>query len=106
MGRLPGAGAPQRRQGTVYTRRGHDWTSHFARIAAAVAQLKATSAILDGESVVLDKDGKSDFQALRGSRGRQPPILRFRSAGTRRHGPTPPAAARAPETAGDAAARC
>jgi bifunctional non-homologous end joining protein LigD len=51
---------------TIYTRRGNNWTSDFAPIAAAVAKLKARSAILDGEAVVLDKDGKSDFHALRG----------------------------------------
>jgi bifunctional non-homologous end joining protein LigD len=54
------------------SRHSHDWTSHFAPIAAAVAQLKARSAILDGEAVVLDKDGKSDFQALRGDLSRAP----------------------------------
>jgi bifunctional non-homologous end joining protein LigD len=55
---------------TIYTRRGHDWTVRFASIAAAMAKLKARSAILDGEAVVLDKAGKSDFQALRGDLSR------------------------------------
>jgi bifunctional non-homologous end joining protein LigD len=38
----------------------------FAPIAAALAKLKARNAILDGEAVVLDEQGKADFGALRG----------------------------------------
>jgi len=49
----------------VFSRNGNDWSEEFAPIAAAVAHLKACSAILDGEAVVLDKDGRSDFGALR-----------------------------------------
>jgi bifunctional non-homologous end joining protein LigD len=33
----------------LFTRRGHDWTDRFGPIAEAVAQLPATTAILDGE---------------------------------------------------------
>ena len=62
---------------TIYTRNGNDWSRQFAPIAAAVAQLKARSAILDGEAVVLDKDGKSDFGALRGELDGKSSRLRF-----------------------------
>jgi bifunctional non-homologous end joining protein LigD len=51
----------------IYTRNGQDWTRQFATIAAAVAKLRAKRAVLDGELIVLDKDGKADFQALRGA---------------------------------------
>ena len=61
----------------VYSRGGHDWTRQFAPIAAALGKLKAKSAIFDGEAVVLDKDGKADFQALRGELGSQSARLRF-----------------------------
>jgi bifunctional non-homologous end joining protein LigD len=48
----------------LITRNGKDWTVKFPRVAAALARLKVDSAIVDGEVVVLDKEGRSDFQAL------------------------------------------
>lgn len=48
----------------LITRNGKDWTGKFPGIARSLAGLKVDSAILDGEVVVLDKDGRSDFQAL------------------------------------------
>lgn len=48
----------------VLTRGGYDWTDRFPDIAAAAASLKVESCILDGEAVVLDEQGRSDFQAL------------------------------------------
>ncbi len=44
-----------------------DWTAKFPGIARALAKLKVDSAILDGEAVVLDNQGRSDFQALQES---------------------------------------
>ncbi len=49
---------------TLLTRNGHDWTAKFPSIAAALEKLKVDSAIVDGEVVVLDQEGRSDFQAL------------------------------------------
>ena len=54
-------------EGRAYTRSGLDWTEKFAGIVAAAARLKATSALIDGEAVVLDVDGRSSFQALQGA---------------------------------------
>jgi bifunctional non-homologous end joining protein LigD len=48
----------------AYTRSGLDWSEHFNRITKAAAGLKVQSALIDGEAVVLDPDGKSNFQAL------------------------------------------
>lgn len=48
----------------LFTRNGHDWTHRFPSIAKALEALKVDSAIVDGEAVVLDSDGRSDFQAL------------------------------------------
>lgn len=48
----------------LMTRNGHDWTHKFPSIADACARLKVKSAIFDGEVVVLDTEGRSDFQAL------------------------------------------
>ncbi|MGC2034954.1 MAG: DNA ligase D, partial [Thermoplasmata archaeon] len=48
----------------LLTRRGLDWTGKFSAIADPLSRLKADSAIIDGEAVVLDRAGRSDFQAL------------------------------------------
>ena len=48
----------------IITRGGHDWTLRFPAIAAAAGELNVCSAILDGEAVVLDGIGRSDFGAL------------------------------------------
>ncbi|MES0051720.1 MULTISPECIES: ATP-dependent DNA ligase [unclassified Mesorhizobium] len=49
----------------IYTRRGLDWTTKYRDIVAASAELGAESAILDGEMIVLNEAGLSDFAALR-----------------------------------------
>ena len=54
---------------TLRTRNGLDWTSKFPAVAAAVAGLKASDAVLDMEAVVLDENGKSGFQALQAALG-------------------------------------
>lgn len=51
----------------IITRGGHDWTDRFPAIAEAARKLGVRSAILDGEAVVLDEVGKSDFGALQKS---------------------------------------
>jgi bifunctional non-homologous end joining protein LigD len=48
----------------MFTRTGQDWTERFAAIAEAVSELPCRDAVLDGEVVVLEPDGTSDFQAL------------------------------------------
>jgi bifunctional non-homologous end joining protein LigD len=48
----------------ILTRAGNDWTAKFGRLANAFAELGIESGWLDGEAVVLDKDGLPDFQAL------------------------------------------
>ncbi|MDR9809551.1 non-homologous end-joining DNA ligase [Rhizobium hidalgonense] len=53
----------------ILTRGGHDWTHRFPAIAAEAAQLGAATAILDGEAVVLDDQGRSDFGKLQQSLG-------------------------------------
>lgn len=58
----------------VITRGGYDWTRRFAAIAAAARQLGHESLILDGEAVVLDEKGRSDFGALQRALGRKPSL--------------------------------
>jgi bifunctional non-homologous end joining protein LigD len=48
----------------LITRNGKDWTTKFPTIARRLESLKVDSAIVDGELVVLDDQGRSDFQAL------------------------------------------
>ncbi len=51
----------------AYTRSGLDWSEKFAGIVNEAATLKLRSALLDGEAVVMDADGRSGFQALQGA---------------------------------------
>lgn len=48
----------------LLSRSGLDWTQKLARLARACQRLKADNFILDGELVVQDDQGVSDFQAL------------------------------------------
>ncbi|EIG62080.1 non-homologous end-joining DNA ligase [Bradyrhizobium sp. WSM1253] len=49
---------------TVYTRRGHDWTKRFKKVADDAWHIKAGSAVIDGEVVVPAADGSTDFSVL------------------------------------------
>lgn len=49
---------------TLFTRNGKDWTAKMPSQAKALAALGLQSAWLDGEMVVANADGVSDFQAL------------------------------------------
>jgi len=53
----------------IITRGGHEWTHRFPSIAAAAKKIGVHTAILDGEAVVLDERGRSDFGALQRSLG-------------------------------------
>jgi bifunctional non-homologous end joining protein LigD len=48
----------------VFTRRGHDWTNRFRKIADDAWHIAARSAIIDGEVVVPAADGSTDFSVL------------------------------------------
>lgn len=49
----------------IFTRRGIDWTAKYRDLVKAAGELNAESAIIDGEIVVLDEAGHSDFGELR-----------------------------------------
>ncbi|MBY5709691.1 non-homologous end-joining DNA ligase [Rhizobium leguminosarum] len=53
----------------ILTRGGHDWTDRFPAIAAEARRLPVATAILDGEAVVFDERGRSDFGRLQQSLG-------------------------------------
>ena len=61
----------------AFTRNGHDWTDRYTRVVACAAQLPCRSVILDGEIVVQDQAGLSDFHALRRAISDEPHRLVF-----------------------------
>ena len=48
----------------VYTRNGYDWSDRYPGIVRAASNLRCRSAIIDGEAIVQDGNGASDFDAL------------------------------------------
>lgn len=48
----------------AYTRSGLDWSDRFAGLTEAASRMIEGSALIDGEAVVLDRDGRTDFQSL------------------------------------------
>ncbi|MHC2576534.1 bifunctional non-homologous end joining protein LigD [Bradyrhizobium diazoefficiens] len=60
----------------VFTRRGHDWTNRFKKVADDAWHIKAGSAIVDGELVVPAADGTTDFSVLQNElKGRSSSIV-------------------------------
>jgi bifunctional non-homologous end joining protein LigD len=53
----------------LFTRNGNDWTARFPSIRESVTKLKATSAVLDMEAVVVEPSGRTSFQALQNALG-------------------------------------
>ncbi|RUX05460.1 ATP-dependent DNA ligase [Mesorhizobium sp. M8A.F.Ca.ET.059.01.1.1] len=49
----------------IFTRRGLDWTAKYRDLAKAAGDLDVESVIIDGEIIVLNDAGLSDFGALR-----------------------------------------
>jgi bifunctional non-homologous end joining protein LigD len=50
-------------QGKVraFSRHGRDWTGPYRRVVEAAGKLRSQTAILDGEIIVQDENGISDF---------------------------------------------
>ncbi|HEV7798836.1 MAG TPA: non-homologous end-joining DNA ligase [Pyrinomonadaceae bacterium] len=53
-----------------WSRNGKDWTEKFPNLIQALKVFPATTAILDGEVVILDKQGRSSFQLLQQAMGK------------------------------------
>ncbi len=58
------ATAPTRSRVSLLTRKGLDWTHRMPDLAHAAEQLPCESAVLDGETVVLDEKGATSFADL------------------------------------------
>jgi DNA ligase D-like protein (predicted ligase) len=67
----------ERGQARAYTRNGFDWSQSYPGIVNAAASLNCRSAILDGEVIVQDGRGASDFEALKSAIKWQPHRLIF-----------------------------
>src|SRR3954468_24091588 len=67
----------ERGKARALTRRAFDWSAKYASIVEAAAALPAKSAIIDGEVVVFNDNGLTDFQALRSAMRGAPARLVF-----------------------------
>ena len=58
-----------------FTKNGFDWTAKYQPLAAEAAALEAESFIIEGETIVTNDAGLSDFRALRSAITRRPQDL-------------------------------
>ena len=61
----------------AYTRSGLDWSDRFEPLLADALTIKARSALIDGEAVVLDADGRSNFQSLQNALKSAPELVEY-----------------------------
>jgi bifunctional non-homologous end joining protein LigD len=59
----------------LLTRRGNDWTDRFAVLAEAARAVPCRTALLDGEAVIFDSRGLTDFQRLQNAISAADPAL-------------------------------
>jgi hypothetical protein len=52
------------RQAQAFTRNRNDWTARYPGIVAAAEKLRCRAAVIDGEVIVKDEAGRSDFTAV------------------------------------------
>lgn len=62
----------------LFTRSGHDWTGRLSSVAEALQMARLPEGWYDGEIVVLDDEGRPDFQALQNALERDPRQARQR----------------------------
>lgn len=55
----------------AFSRRGYDWSAKYRNVIAAACALPCDSAILDGEVIIQDASGRSDYDALRSAIARR-----------------------------------
>jgi DNA ligase D-like protein (predicted ligase) len=61
----------------AFSRSGYDWSKKYSGLVAAAVGLPVRSAIIDGEAVVQDEQGLSDFHALRAALSAEPHRITF-----------------------------
>src|SRR5262245_20535418 len=67
----------ERRKARAYTRNGFDWSESYLGITNAAAKLDCRSAIIDGEIIVQNERGVSDFESLKSAIRWRPQRLIF-----------------------------
>jgi DNA ligase D-like protein (predicted ligase) len=61
----------------AFSRNGHDWTAKYPGIIRSAAELFCASAIIDGEVIIQDEQGRSDFGSFKAAMDRRPEELVF-----------------------------
>jgi bifunctional non-homologous end joining protein LigD len=61
----------------AFSRHGRDWTGPYRRVVEAAAKLSCHAALIDGEIIVQDENGISDFDALRSAIHKAPHRIVF-----------------------------
>jgi bifunctional non-homologous end joining protein LigD len=61
----------------AYTRSGLDWSEKFEPLLTDALKLITRSALIDGEAVVLDADGRSNFQSLQNALKGAPHLIEY-----------------------------
>ena len=51
-------------QGSAFTRRGRDWTARYVPVVSEACRLRCRSCAIDGEMIVQDAQGRSDFASF------------------------------------------
>ncbi|HTU50252.1 MAG TPA: DNA ligase D [Acidobacteriaceae bacterium] len=76
QGRIASVHGQRSRSVALITRGGLDWTHRMPDIAAALVELPVEEALLDGEVVVFDEEGKTSFADLQAAfqEGRKKPL--------------------------------
>jgi DNA ligase D-like protein (predicted ligase) len=67
----------ERHTARAFTRNGFDWSDHYAGITRAAAKLDWRAAIIDGEVIVQNERGVSDFESLKSAIRWRPQKLIF-----------------------------
>jgi hypothetical protein len=62
----------------AFSRNGRDWTGPYRRVVEAAGKLPCKSALIDGELIVQDENGISDFEARPGSNEAHKAYFSFR----------------------------
>ena len=61
----------------AFTRNGYDWSERYPHIVGAARAIPVRNAIIDGEAIVQNELGVSDFHALRSSMTTEPHRVLF-----------------------------
>src|ERR1700745_2668006 len=67
----------ERHKARAYTRNGFDWTARYAPLTKAAATPGRRSAVIDGEVIVQNEHGVSDFETLKSAIPWRPQSLIF-----------------------------